>query len=535
MPGGAVRGWNWGKALAQSASRPLARVLAAALGLRLLALTLGATYHPDEIYQYLEQAHRLVFGYAVVPWEYHYGIRSWFLPTVLAGPMALGDALAPGTQAYLLLPRLMLVGLSLLSVLAAYRLGARISARHAMAAAWCAALWPEFVLFAGQALTDSVAVPLVLMAASLLVPPKQAVVLPRNCVLAGLLLGFALVVRFQYLPALIVLVGAQLWCDRGRRCRVEALVLVGILALGALIAFTLAALPDMARGDMPYRWLLANFQQNIGHDRARAYGVDGPWFYPVQMAAAWAIWIVPLLALAWLGARRCPALAAMALTNIVVHSLIAHKEYRFILLSTMTIALLAALGSIEVLTRGRTMRGWRRLWQTGAERAGEIRDGIAVREDGRRLAQRRLAIGWGLAALTSLFMPDQADAWADGRAGNHMMELVGADRGICGVALWDVRWARLGGYVHVHRPVPFYLPGATPDPGPTFWRTQAGYNAVIAPRAPATPLPAAYALQGCTDGGAVCLWRRAGGCDGQVARPLSINRWVREPEPLPPA
>ena len=40
--------------------------------------------HPDEIYQTQEQAHRLVYGYGIVPWEFRDGVRSWILPGLLA-------------------------------------------------------------------------------------------------------------------------------------------------------------------------------------------------------------------------------------------------------------------------------------------------------------------------------------------------------------------------------------------------------------------------------------------------------------------
>ena len=36
--------------------------------------------HPDEVFQYLEQAHRLVYGYGFVPWEYRFARRNWLLP-----------------------------------------------------------------------------------------------------------------------------------------------------------------------------------------------------------------------------------------------------------------------------------------------------------------------------------------------------------------------------------------------------------------------------------------------------------------------
>src|SRR5580698_3158631 len=42
-------------------------------------------FWPDEIYQSIEQAHRLVFGYGMVPWEFRDGARSWVFPGLLAG------------------------------------------------------------------------------------------------------------------------------------------------------------------------------------------------------------------------------------------------------------------------------------------------------------------------------------------------------------------------------------------------------------------------------------------------------------------
>ena len=36
--------------------------------------------------QYLEQAHRLVFGAGMVPWEYEQGVRPWVFPLLIAVP-----------------------------------------------------------------------------------------------------------------------------------------------------------------------------------------------------------------------------------------------------------------------------------------------------------------------------------------------------------------------------------------------------------------------------------------------------------------
>src|SRR3546814_15777794 len=91
-------------------------------------------HHPDEVIQYLEQAHRLVFGYGVIPWEYRYGMRQRLLPLLLAGPMKLGDLIAPASDLYLMLPRMAVAMLSISIMAAALKLGNGISRLHGLVA-----------------------------------------------------------------------------------------------------------------------------------------------------------------------------------------------------------------------------------------------------------------------------------------------------------------------------------------------------------------------------------------------------------------
>ncbi|HXM84854.1 MAG TPA: hypothetical protein VN899_03560, partial [Stellaceae bacterium] len=54
-----------------------AALYALALALRLIpAIGFPGLNHPDEVFQTLEQPHRLVFGYGVLPWEFEFGARS---------------------------------------------------------------------------------------------------------------------------------------------------------------------------------------------------------------------------------------------------------------------------------------------------------------------------------------------------------------------------------------------------------------------------------------------------------------------------
>ncbi|KAJ1949663.1 hypothetical protein EC988_004682, partial [Linderina pennispora] len=61
------------------------RLFAALLAFRLLNVSLVQTYiHPDETWQSLEVAHRSVFGYGFVTWEWHYTLRGYAHPMMFA-------------------------------------------------------------------------------------------------------------------------------------------------------------------------------------------------------------------------------------------------------------------------------------------------------------------------------------------------------------------------------------------------------------------------------------------------------------------
>ena len=73
-------------------------VFGVAVAARLLpVLAFAGINHPDEVFQSVEQAHRLVFGTGLVPWEFVYGTRSWVFPGALAGlwPPPLRSVTAP--------------------------------------------------------------------------------------------------------------------------------------------------------------------------------------------------------------------------------------------------------------------------------------------------------------------------------------------------------------------------------------------------------------------------------------------------------
>jgi hypothetical protein len=173
----------------------------------------------------------------------------------------------------------------------------------------------------------------------------------------------------------------------------------------------------------------------------------------------------------------------MAVTNLVVHSAIGHKEFRFVLLTTAVLVILAAIGSVEWL---------RRLEKRLPER-------------GARLAPAALILLWLGVSAAFAAGPRMRERWTAFSPGFEAAMSLGHEPKLCGVALLDMPFWEGGGYTHLHRPAPLYLV----EPA-DLARTAPAYDAIIAPAS--APVPAAYRRRSCH--GPVCTFVRPGACHG---------------------
>jgi hypothetical protein len=126
----------------------------------------------------------------------------------MAGPVGLGDWIAPGGTGAFVVPRLAAALASLSIVASAWFFGARVSRTHAIVAAFAAAIWFEFVAFAPHTLSEPLATAVILPAAVLLTRSSLS---PRSLAFGGALLALAFVLRFQYAPAIAVLALGACW------------------------------------------------------------------------------------------------------------------------------------------------------------------------------------------------------------------------------------------------------------------------------------------------------------------------------------
>jgi hypothetical protein len=447
-------------------------------------------YRPDELFQYLEQAHRIVFGHGLVTWEYRDNIRSLLLPYALAGPMALGGALAPGTSLYILLPRAVVATLSLSVVWSAWKFGARLSPRAGLIAAAITGGWVEFLYMAPHILSEGISLALLLPAAVLLTDEDRT---PQRIVASGILVGLAVLFRVQHLPAAATLILLALW-RRPRDC--------APLMIGGAMTILLGAVVDIASGHVPFEWAIDYYRLNIVAGRAALYGTAPSWAYAQAIGGSLGWWTLPLLGLAAVGARREPILLRIGIVNLAVHMAIAHKEYSYILLSTTILIVLAALGTSALV------------------------DAAIARQPRRATTLPWLVLAVWATMSASLAIAGRPDLFSMGdRNDPTPFDLLRTDPGLCGVATFDRHFSTGGGYTYLHRAVPFYAY----EKGETalLARDAAGFNRIVAPSTMSAP--AAYRKAQCLAGPvgspATCLFARPGRCT-PIDSPSEINRML---------
>jgi phosphatidylinositol glycan class B len=442
------------------------------------ALRIGfATYipsvvHPDEIYQTQEPAHRLAFGYGIVSWEWRDGVRSWVLPAVLAVVMRATAWMGAGSSGYLFGIKTVLSLLSLTPILFGYMWARRVSgAAAATVAGGACALWCDLVYFGPRALSEVVASNLLLAALYMGCYAERGSDRAR-LVCAGLLLGLTVALRIQLAPAALV-TGFFIWrfhIKSGLHWLIAAFT-APILAFGIVDAFTLS---------YPFQSFVRYFWVNVIAGVSKKYGVE-PWYFFLVMLFAH---FGPLLLLAIVGVRKSAALAGTAGVIILSHSMLAHKEWRFIYPALPMIVVLAAIGLTEIVSRLRYFKSVRSY----------------------SVALVCLTILGTTSVIYALKMGWQ---WRKDAGGAALMDRLSRDASVCGIGIYEVeggmQWYKAGGYTHLHRNVPMYVVRDQRE----FELEVPAMNVVLANN---LTLANGFKLQSCRYG--VCVYRREGSCSG---------------------
>jgi GPI mannosyltransferase 3 len=483
-PDAGVAGARWPAAVA------LACLIALALALRLVPVIFVPSINwGDEIFQTIEPAHRLIYGYGLMTWEFELGMRSWLMPGMLAVLIELSRVVGDGPEYYLTGIALGLGILACATVACCFLWARRwFGLAGGFVAAFAVALAPELVYFGARALNDVVAAHL-LVIALYLIEPGRPVGDRRRLGAAGFLLGFVCLFRLQLAPAAAVV---ALWPSPGLwRRRVAALI------AGGLAAILLGAVLDWLTLGYPLASVWRNLFYNVYLGISSEFSVAPWWFYLLGEVGVWGAATPFMLFLIALGARRMPVDFATAVAIVAVQAAIPHKEYRFIYPAVLLMMVLAAFGLAQVADWGRQWfiaRGVRPNW-------------IAP------LCAAALMGWWAFLAY---------GVWSGGaiaalrtRAHDELTAIAFV-RGLpqpCGIGLYgENAWVRYGGYSHLHRKLPMYWP---PDEAELRAETPA-FDALLYDTDEARPPPdLGFSDIACF--GQICVGRRPGQCE---TRPL---------------
>jgi phosphatidylinositol glycan class B len=469
---------------------PLISLLALALLVRVgTIIEFPSLNHADENFQLFEQGHRYFFGTGLVPWEFRDGTRSPVLPFLLGLIFAASEPLVGGPEGYILVARLLLALSSLAAVIAVYRMGRRVSSVHAVLSGLVTATWFEFVYFAGRPLTEALATTVLLVGLPLASVPEPELTRKR-LIYIGLCFGLCLMLRMHLLFGILI---AGIWVGRWHMERWAA------MAVGALVPVGIFGIGDAMVWGLPFRSYFEAVRFNVFEGVASKFSTSPVDWYLRLFVSSWSYAAPLLLLLMLLGTRRSGLWFVVALGILLSHSLIPHKEYRFVFPASACLMIVAAMASGDLIQSARAQG---QIWSV-------------------TLMSSAIACAW--LSIYLAFAPNFKFQWFKSRELIEAEFLLAKQPRLCGILFYDYEWWKTGGYAYLHRNVPLYqLPERSAI---NALKVADAFNAVLVKRSSVADFSKKFFLLRCLGSGTagdVCVMMREGNCRSLVEfSPLS--------------
>jgi GPI mannosyltransferase 3 len=471
--------------------------------LRIIAIIeFPSLYHPDENFQFLEQAHRLAFGYGIRTWEMRDGIRSLLLPSLFAKIFLLSNWLWGGPGGYIIAARLTLATISLVPIGAVYFMGLRRSRTHALMAGLVVATWFEFVYFSIRPLTEAIATTVLLVALALATTTKPNLS-PRRVFAIGFLLASCLMLRVHLVLGLFIVAYVVLQGNFRR--------LAPYIVLGAIPPIAAFGLSDAVAWGSPFHSYIAAIRINVLEGKASIYGTEPRYWYVLRLVQLWAGAVPVLFALLIIRWRESWMWLAVAGAIIISHSFIPHKEYRFILPALACLVIVAAMASADVVEYIQHR----------------------VRKKHVSLVCGAVIAFWLATSFSLAAAPGFSPNWFKRSELIETFFSLSSQPKLCGLLLYDYSWGATGGYTFLHRDIPIYETRFGQEEEVISHRQT--YNFVVLKRYSANDFAPEFTLKSCLGNGAVndvCIAVRTGMCSSVDGfRPLLETNGLGE-EPL---
>lgn len=415
---------------------PLWVLVSLGFGLRVsLVLFSKQIYYPDEVFQSLEQAYRLTTGVGIIPWDFDFQIRSYVLPILISLPLRLLLLLHMfKPQYYVPILQILLSLASLLLIPAAYKLVCWIqpsqsnSKQIALTSAFGVAIWYELVYFSFRYLSEVVAV-ILLAGCFLLLPRLKEHITRKYYFFWGMLLTFAILIRPQFFPLGLAFAAyfGWYWYLQPRL----SIQMLGIWLLGCAVSIGLFGVLDYYYYHGFLSHLVANVHISLQAGISELFGTKPWWYYIVSLF--FTTGGLFLLGFRLLTSKRALLVALPFGLILLIHSILPHKEYRFVLPLVFLSIVYGSIGLIKLLHQLRITHAYRM--------AMLLLVGLSLMGLGHRLPYQSLAYPQKMTDTTGrlesyFFLSQQSE--------------------LCGLFDKASYWVDTGGYFYLGQKVPLY-------------------------------------------------------------------------------
>lgn len=409
-----------------------------------LSINDDGIYWPDEIYQSLEPAHRLIFGYGLKAWEFIEGARNWAVPGFIAFFLRLCPILGYGDPAqYIIVIRIIFSAISIGTALGSYRLSRAYGATpiaSACAAAFVA-LGSTFIFFAPRAMAENIsALPLIFGLAFAMKRSTHR----RDIILGASLIGISVILRIHNgifcLGLLGFFAGQKRW-PAFRDCIITFFIWALLFGL----------LDELTWGGW-FHSAIVYLRFNLIEGKSSQWGTMPFSFYFESLWSSMGSLAVTVGILSLFSILRAKALFFTALAFLFIHSMIGHKELRFLLPALPVFGSLAAIGIDEISSR------------LNLRRASYLLPAAVI------LLSLKSGIGFHSLKNGDLIgsydtLNSMNSAYDKNGPINRLLISAHKAQDLCGLKIEAARIEWTGGFGYLHRDVPLYSKyGHLPEP-----------------------------------------------------------------------